>query len=106
MISDTLAMDERVSLIATIFADKNETEMVRNLSGDDAQAFVDTVDKVMLSYFQLFDSILAHLISTFVHITRLPFICDHMRYFVSRSDYMNIHLYLFTLKLFCTRLSR
>ena len=52
MISDTLSMDEHVSLIATIFADKNETEMVRNLSGDDAQAFVDTVDKVMLSTFQ------------------------------------------------------
>ena len=36
-------MDERVSLIATFFSDDNEVEMVKGLSGDDAQAFIDTI---------------------------------------------------------------
>ena len=66
-------MDERVSLIATIFADKNETEMVRNLSGDDAQAFIDVIDEVMLSYFQLFNLLFAYLTPTFVRIIYLLF---------------------------------
>ena len=39
-------MDEYVSLIGTIFLDKNEAKMVENLSGDDAQMFIDIMDKV------------------------------------------------------------
>ena len=36
-------MDERVSLIATIFSDDDEVEMVNGLSRDNAQAFIDTI---------------------------------------------------------------
>ena len=71
-------MDERISLTATIFSDDNETEMIRNLSGDDAQAFVDAIDKVMLSYFQLFDSLFTHFIFTFVQLAQLSFTRDHV----------------------------
>ena len=46
LIGRTLAMPERISLIATIFLDHNQIDMVGNLSGDDAQNFVDVVDEV------------------------------------------------------------
>jgi len=36
-------MDERGSLIARIFSDPDEIEMVVDLSGDDAQAFIDAI---------------------------------------------------------------
>ena len=39
-------MDEHVALIATVFSDDNEVKMVENLSGDDAQALIDIMDKV------------------------------------------------------------
>jgi len=39
-------MYESTSLITTIFLDRNQVEMVEHLSGDDAQTFIDTVDKV------------------------------------------------------------
>jgi hypothetical protein len=39
-------MHERISLIKTIFLDNNQVEMVGNLSGDDAQNFIDVVDEV------------------------------------------------------------
>ena len=42
-------MDKRVSLITTIFSDDNEVEIVKGLSGGDAQAFIDTIDEVRLS---------------------------------------------------------
>ena len=42
LITDTLTTDERISLITTIFLDKDQIEMVRGLSGVDAQTFVDT----------------------------------------------------------------
>ena len=48
LISHTLAKDERLSLITTTFSDHNQIEMVRHLSGDDAQAFVDMIDEVSL----------------------------------------------------------
>ena len=48
LITHTLAKDERLSLITTIFSDRDQIEMVGNLSGDDAQAFVDTIDEVSL----------------------------------------------------------
>ena len=41
-------MHERTSLITTIFLDRNQVQMVEYLSGDDAQIFIDTVDKVWL----------------------------------------------------------
>ena len=46
LISNTLTMDEHVALIATVFSDDNEVKMVENLSGDDAQALIDVMDKV------------------------------------------------------------
>ena len=39
-------MRERISLIATIFSELNGLEMVGHLHGEDAQAFVDVIDKV------------------------------------------------------------
>ncbi|KAF9644879.1 kinase-like protein [Thelephora ganbajun] len=47
LISDTLAIHERISLITVIFSDHNQVKMVGNLSGDDAQAFVDKIDEVL-----------------------------------------------------------
>ena len=41
-------MDKRGSLIATIFSDDNEVEIIKGLSGGDAQAFIDTIDEVRL----------------------------------------------------------
>ena len=41
-------MDERVSLITTVFSDDNKVEIARGLSGGDAQAFIDTIDEVCL----------------------------------------------------------
>ena len=46
MISDTLDARERISLITTIFSAQNGLEMVGHLHGEDAQAFVDIIDKV------------------------------------------------------------
>ena len=73
LISDALTTEERVSLIVEIFSDHDQVETVRNLSGDDAQAFIDVIDEVMLSCFQLFDLLFAHLTPTFVQITYLLF---------------------------------
>jgi len=46
LIGHTLATHERISLIATIFSDPNQVEMVGQLSGDDAQSFINTIDEV------------------------------------------------------------
>jgi hypothetical protein len=46
LISHTLSTHERISLIVSIFSDRNEIEMVGHLSGDDAQAFIDVIDEV------------------------------------------------------------
>ena len=46
-------MEERVSLIAQIFSDRDQVEMVNNLSGDDAQTFVDMVDEASFGPFSL-----------------------------------------------------
>jgi len=48
LISHTLATDERISLITTIFLDENQVKMVERLSGDDAQTFIDKIDEVGL----------------------------------------------------------
>lgn len=50
-ISDTLSRQERVSLITSIFSDRNEIEAVELLSGNDAQAFIDVVDEVSVHTF-------------------------------------------------------
>jgi len=46
LISHNLATHERISLIATIFSDDTQVEMVGQLAGGDAQIFVDTIDGV------------------------------------------------------------
>ena len=48
MISDTLTTDEHVSLIEMVFSDDNEGKRVRNVSGDNAQAFIDLIDEASL----------------------------------------------------------
>ena len=48
LISHTITADERISLIMTIFSDYNQVEKASHLSGNDAQAFVDTIDEVRL----------------------------------------------------------
>ena len=53
LINPTLTPDERISLIMAIFSDPKEVEMVRNLSGDDAQTFIDLVDGVRYSNLSL-----------------------------------------------------
>ena len=39
-------MEARIRLITPIFSDREEVEVVGRLSGDDAQAFIDAIDKV------------------------------------------------------------
>lgn len=46
LIDRPLASDERISLITDIFSDHDETEEVKLLHGEDAQAFVDIIDEV------------------------------------------------------------
>lgn len=43
LITQTLPADKRISLITTIFSDHDQIKMVRDLSGDDAQTFVDKI---------------------------------------------------------------
>ena len=38
--------DERVSLIADLFSDRDEIEALKDLSESDAQSFIDMVDEV------------------------------------------------------------
>ena len=46
LISDALNTQERVSLITGIFSEQNGLEVAKQLHGEDAQAFVDVIDKV------------------------------------------------------------
>jgi len=48
LIGPTVAPDKCTSLIVKIFSDRDEVEMVEQLSGDDAQAFIDAVSEVSL----------------------------------------------------------
>ena len=43
-----LTTDERVSLIADLFTDRDEIEALKALSGDDAQSFIDVIDEVLV----------------------------------------------------------
>ena len=47
LIHNPLTSDERIALIADIFSDREETEIIKNLSGNDAQSFVDAIDQVI-----------------------------------------------------------
>ena len=47
MIDCFLTADERISLITTIFSDRDEVEIVKDLQGDDAQSFVNVIDEVL-----------------------------------------------------------
>ncbi|KAF9644747.1 kinase-like protein, partial [Thelephora ganbajun] len=47
LINHTLSTDERISLITSLFSDRDEVEMVGYLSGDDAQAFIDVIDEAL-----------------------------------------------------------
>ena len=46
LISGSLSQEQAVSLIKAIFTSKDEIAMIRDLRGDDAQAFVDVVNEV------------------------------------------------------------
>ena len=47
LIRDPLTSDERISLIADIFSDRDEIEMVKHLHREEAQSFVDVVYQVI-----------------------------------------------------------
>ena len=46
----TLLADERIRLMTSIFSDRHKVEVLTYLSGNDAQAFVDVIDKVGHSF--------------------------------------------------------
>lgn len=46
LINNDFPAHERISLITMIFSSSNQVRMVRSLSGNDAQAFVDEIDNV------------------------------------------------------------
>ena len=47
LITQGLATDECVSIITAIFSDDGRITMVRNLQSDDAQSFIDAIDRVI-----------------------------------------------------------
>lgn len=47
LITQTFTADERISLIKEIFLDRDQTKMVKNLLGSDAQAFIDRITEVL-----------------------------------------------------------
>ncbi|KAF9642913.1 kinase-like protein [Thelephora ganbajun] len=47
LITQTLATDERISLITATFSDRDQVKMVKNLIGNDAQTFIDAIDEVL-----------------------------------------------------------
>jgi len=48
LISHTLDAHERISLVTTIFSDRDQVKMVGHLSGSNAQTFIDMIDEVSL----------------------------------------------------------
>ena len=44
-------MDERTTLIASIFSDREEVEVIKSFPGDDAQSFINIIDEV--SYYAI-----------------------------------------------------
>ena len=45
LINNALPVHERISLIAMIFSDPNQLRIVKHLSGNNAQTFIDEIDK-------------------------------------------------------------
>ena len=43
-----LTIDERVSLVADLCSDRSKIDAVKDLSGGDAQSFIDMIDEVPL----------------------------------------------------------
>ena len=41
----------RVSLITAIFSDRNETDAIKRLCGNDAQLVIDAIDEVLVHLF-------------------------------------------------------
>ena len=46
LINDSLSVNERISLMVSVFSDHDEVEVVGRLSGEDAQTFVDLIAEV------------------------------------------------------------
>ena len=46
LVDDSLSVNERISLMVSIFCDHEAVEMVERLSGEDARAFVDLIAEV------------------------------------------------------------
>ena len=53
LITRPLTLNERIALITDLFSDCDETEVIKQLSGDDAQSFVDVIDQVSSKSFQV-----------------------------------------------------
>ena len=48
LIDRPLTVDERVSLIADLFSDRDEIDALKTLSESDAQSVVDVIDEVLV----------------------------------------------------------
>lgn len=46
LITQVLTTDECISRITAVFADSDQVKMVKNLTGDDVQSFIDKIDEV------------------------------------------------------------
>lgn len=49
LISPTISANERIDLIISVFSDRDEFEVLKYLSGGDAQAFVDVIDEASIN---------------------------------------------------------
>ena len=47
LIDSSLTTDERVSLIADLFSNRDEIDSLKALSGSDAQSVIDVIDEVL-----------------------------------------------------------
>ena len=45
-----LTTDERVSLVADLFSDRDEIDALKALSGSDAQSVIDAIDEVLVHF--------------------------------------------------------
>ena len=57
LITATLPTHEIISLITTIFSNSDQSRAIRNLSGDDAQAFVDRLEGVSSRIIHVLDGV-------------------------------------------------
>ena len=48
LVNSPLTTDERVSLIADLFSDPDEIDIIKALSGSDAQSVIDVMDEVLV----------------------------------------------------------